>query len=134
MSLVDDLKRHEGFRGQPYLCSAGATTIGYGHNLDAKPLTEEQAHTLLLDDIEDVERELDMALDWFDDIPLKAQDVLVNMAFNLGTPGLMKFKRFLEALKNERYPEAADHMLQSKWATQVGDRATELAAIIRGIG
>lgn len=36
-ALISQLKRHEGFRAKPYLCSAHACTIGYGTNLQAHP-------------------------------------------------------------------------------------------------
>jgi lysozyme len=133
MSLIDDLKRHEGLRLKPYDCTAGKLTIGYGRNLDDVGITEREAEAMLLSDIGKTERALAAALDWFDDLPTKAQDVLVNMGFNLGVPGLLKFTNTLKAMREGRWNDAADGMLASKWAKQVGNRATELAAIIRGL-
>ena len=48
------------------------------------------------------------------------------MCFNLGYPRLSKFKKFLAAARNEDWETAADEMMDSKWATQVGDRAVRL--------
>ncbi len=50
---------------------------------------------------------------------------LVNMAFNLGGR-LAGFKKFLKAVNARDWPTAAVEMMDSKWATQVGDRATRL--------
>ena len=58
--------------------------------------------------------------------------VLANMAFNLGIHGLLKFVRTLNAIERGNYDEAASHMLASKWAGQVGQRAQRLAAMMRG--
>ena len=55
------------------------------------------------------------------------QDVLINMAYNLGIEGLMKFKVTLSMIEAGRYEEAARQMLQSKWAKQVGKRAIDLS-------
>ncbi len=131
-SLIEQLQRHEGLRLKPYRCTAGKLTIGYGRNLDDVGITLDEARAMLLADVAKVEAELGR-LEWFDDLPLKAQDVLVNMGFNLGVPGLLKFVNFLGSLRAGNYTDAADHMLASKWAKQVGSRATELAAIIRGL-
>jgi lysozyme len=57
--------------------------------------------------------------------------VLVNMAYNLGVTGLLSFKKMLSAYKKGAFVEAAQHMLDSKWAKQVGDRAKRLAEQMR---
>jgi lysozyme len=45
----------------------------------------------------------------------------------MGTFGLMKFQKTLQAIKEERYADAAAEMLDSKWADQVGNRAVALS-------
>jgi lysozyme len=57
--------------------------------------------------------------------------VLVNMGFNLGPEGLLGFRRTLRAVEEGRYADAAEGMLRSKWARQVGARAVRLAAMMR---
>lgn len=58
-------------------------------------------------------------------------EVLINMAFNMGVPGLLKFRRALDAVRADDYDAAASHMLDSRWACQVGRRAVELARQMR---
>ena len=58
-------------------------------------------------------------------------DVLVNMAFNVGVAGLLKFRKTLEAICNDDYDTAAGEMLNSKWASQVKSRAVYLARQMR---
>jgi lysozyme len=126
LNTTEQVKRHEGFRGQPYLCSAGATTIGYGRNLDANPLTEEEAAYLLANDLEKVRKELNGKVQLMGHCCAR-QGVIVNMAFNMGIPRLMKFKNMLAAFKVKDYETAAKEMLDSRWANQVKGRALALA-------
>jgi lysozyme len=44
---------------------------------------------------------------------------------------LKQFKLALEAMGNQQYDEAANQFLDSRWAKQVGNRAIELAEMIR---
>ena len=48
------------------------------------------------------------------------------MGFNLGITRLLKFKKFLAALEQHDWETAAVEMMDSRWATQVGPRATRL--------
>lgn len=59
------------------------------------------------------------------------QEVLVNMSFNLGVEGLFKFRRMWAAIRAHNFDLAADEMLDSKWARQVGSRAEELSEKMR---
>lgn len=53
MTLVDLVKRFEGFRARPYLCPAGYWTIGYGRlaTQDHPPIDELQAEAMLIEDL-----------------------------------------------------------------------------------
>jgi len=125
--LKEQLVRHEGLRLTVYDCPAGYKTIGVGRNLEGKGITEEEALYLLENDINYFTDQLRDNLDWFDDIPEEKQQILVNMAFNLGVAGLMNFKNMLSAVEEGRWSDASTEMLDSKWAKQVGVRAIELS-------
>ncbi len=127
MSLRDDLIRDEGLRLRPYRDTTGNLTIGVGRNLTARGLSREEALYLLDNDIRDHSQELLAALPWVADLDPVRRDVLLNMAFNLGVPGLLKFRATLAAVKARNYPLAAKYMLRSLWASQVGTRAQRLA-------
>lgn len=135
-NLMGMLKRHEGLKLTRYKCPTGHITIGYGHNLEAKPLnlpetiTEKEAEHILVEDILDCEQDL-YSISWFNNLDEVRQDVLIDMVFNLGFAGLLKFKNTLGYIKEGKYEEAAENMLKSKWATQVGDRAVELAYMMK---
>ena len=65
--------------------------------------------------------------------PEEAQQVFANMMFNLGRPRLSKFENTIAAAEACKWKKAAEEALDSKWATQVGPRATRLAARLREI-
>lgn len=144
MNLIKQLKRHEGFEPDYYICTGGKKTIGYGRNVEnnpfsevellylgrsefgAKPLTEDEAEYLLSNDVNQVIYQIQPMLPW-DELSPARQAVCVNMAFNLGVTGFRKFKNMLSALNDCYYEKAAKEMLDSRWANQVGYRADELA-------
>lgn len=124
--LVETIKRHEGLRLKPYTCTAGKLTIGYGRNLEDVGISEKEAEQLLMNDIRSVENSL-FQYPWFTNLSFTRQAIIINMAFNLGIPRLLQFKKMIAALEQHNYPEASYQMLDSKWAKQVGNRAKELS-------
>ena len=129
---------------RPYRCSAGALTIGYGWNIDANPLpdfirkyldehgkiTREMAEELL--DIS-LTRAVDGARSvtpTWDSLNSVRQAVIASMVFNLGKAGWEKFTRTRNAIAAGEFARAAEYMLESKWAGQVGKRAVELAKMM----
>jgi lysozyme len=57
--------------------------------------------------------------------------VLLDMSFNLGIVGLLRFKNTLATIRRGDYSKAAAMMLDSLWARQVGKRAVRLAEMMR---
>jgi lysozyme len=128
--LMQQLKRHEGVKYDLYLCTAGKQTIGVGRNLDDVGITDGEAMYLLGNDIERVGKELEARVSILPELSENRKIVLMNMTFNLGINRLLKFKNFFAALEDKDYQKAADEMLDSIWAKQVGSRANELANIM----
>jgi lysozyme len=127
VNLRDQLLRDEGLRLHPYRDSVGKLTIGIGRNLDDVGITPEEAFLLLDNDIETATLRLLEALPWTAGLDTIRLAVLINMTFNLGIGGLVKFKNTLAMVQAGQYAEAGQAMLQSKWAKQVGPRADRLA-------
>jgi len=128
--LKEQLIRHEGLRLTVYDCPAGYKTIGVGRNIEHKGITESEALYLLDNDIGYFTEQLEGNLIGFQELPEDKKAVLVNMAFNLGVNGLLKFKNMLAAITEERWEDASSEMLNSRWADQVGNRAIELSEIM----
>lgn len=133
-TLEEMLIRHESLRLRPYRDSVGKLTLGVGRNLDDVGITTDEALLLLSNDILKVYRGLKATLPFWEKIDATRQRVLANMAFNMGVSGLLGFKKMLAAIEMGHYHEAADEMLSSKWAAQVGKRATELAELMKSGG
>jgi len=125
--LVIQLTTDEGKKTKPYRDTVGKLTIGVGRNLDDRGLSDDEIAYLLANDIKIVEKELDKEIPWWRGLNDARQNVLCNMAFNMGVPSLMMFKNTLLSMRNGSYNQSAEGMLSSKWATQVGDRAKRLA-------
>ena len=138
------IKEAEGFVAKPYYCPAGKLTQGYGRNLEAIPLDEYEKTFLNPDG--SVSR--DVATDWaMEEIEhcytqlstlsffTKADDVrqavLIDMCYNLGMSGLLKFKGMIKALETMDYGVAAAEMIDSKWYRQVGNRGVRNVKIMR---
>jgi lysozyme len=130
-ALVNQLKRHEGFRPHVYRCTAGKQTVGYGRNLDDTGISEREATVLLTNDISRAAGDLIDQVPVFPNLSLPRQNVLVNMVINMGITRLRGFKKMLAALHANDFERAADEMLDSQWAKQVGHRANELAQQMR---
>lgn len=142
--LIADLKRDEGLRLNAYpdpLSGGAPWTIGYGHTgpevRKGLTWTQAEAEAALLADIEAHNAQLAAALPWVARLDPARRRVLQNMAFNLGvgvaggTKGLLGFKNTLGMIERGEYERAADGMLKSLWAKQVGQRAVRLSNTMR---
>jgi lysozyme len=133
--LAGDIERDEGIELVAYpdpLTRASPWTIGCGHcGPDVHPgltWTEQQAEDALKADIAKAIAGLDHAIPWWRKLCDVRQDVLVNMAFNMGVEGLLKFRHMLTAAEDGHYYAAAAEMRASQWAKQLPKRSHRLAA------
>lgn len=131
--LRQELVRDEKLMLTSYKDTVGLWTIGVGHLLGTTrrmtAITARESVALLNVDIDDalaIALKLVPALEVVGDARSRA---LVNMAFNLG-PRLGQFKRFLASVNAGRWEKAGVEMMQSKWRTQVGNRAVRLKHMI----
>lgn len=128
--LTVQLMEHEGVRYLPYYDTVGKLTIGVGRNLTDVGISKDEAQYLLATDINKVIVQLDELLPWWRDLDEVRQRVLADMAFNLGIHGLLEFTTTLGMVKAGEYADAAQQMLRSKWARQVGRRARRLSRMM----
>lgn len=132
-------KQAEGLRLKPYRCPAGKLTIGYGRNLEDKGIEEAEADSLLIDDLVDAYEIARTLVVYQKDLPDSVklsqisiwQQIVIDMAFNLGKAKLAKFEKFLKALAEYRFDDAIVEMVDSQWFSQVGNRAKLL--VIAGV-
>ena len=121
---------HEGIRIKPYLDSVGKLTIGVGRNLDDTELSDDEVELMLNNDIERAAKNAER-FSWWRELDSVRQMVVVDMLFNLGLAGFAKFRKTISFIGAGDYLQAAEEMLDSKWASQVGSRAARLAKMMR---
>ena len=99
------LKLEEGFRSHPYTDTGGHTTVGYGFNLDAG-ITMRAAEALLLAQAQEIHEAL-LQLSWYAALDPVRQSVCLDIAFNAGEGGLLKFPHMIAALARQDWPTAS---------------------------
>lgn len=129
MEIYALLKENEGLRLKMYDDTKGIATIGYGHNLEARPITEPVAELMLQEDVQITITKL-RRLHAYTKCNVARKSVLIDMAYTLGFGGLLEFHQFLRAVEGEDYQRAYDEILSSKWAKEARIRAKRDALIM----
>lgn len=131
-SLINSLIEHEGIRNLPYEDSLGFLTIAIGHKIDSIPLSPAAMQMILEDDIAYTEAQLHKVIPyWHEFLTAERQNVILEMAFQLGAKGVKNFKLMWIAIKAEDFDTAAIEMIDSQWSKQTPKRAEALAERMR---
>ena len=131
IDLLEMLKRHEGFKQFPYLCTAGKLTVGYGRNFDDVGLSEYEAEFLLLQDIKHATKRLTTTFPNFYDFTVNRQAALIDLMVNIGSRKFLLFRKMIIAIKRNDWEDAANEAKDSKWHKQVGQRAIEIEELLK---
>ena len=141
--LREQLKIDEGVKYEVYLDHLGYKTFGIGHLVVAgddeygadvgHPVSEERVNAVFDEDVKKYISESEKVFPNLKELPEEAQQVIVNMCFNMGAPRLSKFKKFIAAVNDGNWSTAAVEMMDSRWATQVGKRAERLRDRIQAL-
>lgn len=129
--IYEQLIEHEGLRTKPHVDGQGEVWLGVGRNLTIVGITRRQATQWLEDDVALIEAELSARLPWADGLSPLRRRVLIDLAFNVGVPRLLKFHATLEAIQAGYYLRAANVLLQCSWAKQEEVRARRLAYMLQ---
>lgn len=135
-NLREQLKIDEGVKYEIYNDHLGYPTFGIGHLITewdeeygqpvGTPISEERVNAVFDNDVATYVSEAKKVFPNLELLPAEAQEVIVNMCFNMGAPRLSKFKKFIAAVNEADWTTAGVEMLDSRWAKQVGNRATRL--------
>jgi len=128
--LFAQLRLHEGVEHKPYKCTAGYLTIGVGRNIEERGLSDDEIDYILNNDVNIATDELVVTFDWYADLDPIRQRVVIDMVFNLGMPRFKQFKNMIAAIEAGDWMEASNQMMDSRWAEQVGLRASRLAEMM----
>ena len=131
--IINSIKAHEGYEPMVYQCTEGHDTIGVGFKVDDLFLSEKVCDLILEEKLNDLIPRIERKLSWFRYTQDEVKLVIVNMCYQMGLSGVLKFKRALAAMEIKNWEMAADEMLDSLWARQTSRRANELADLIRGL-
>ena len=132
--LIESVKKHEGYRDTVYRDTLNKRTIGFGHLCvedhweDGKKYDKEYLEKILK---EDLQYAVNQGEGMCKDLKISddAKFLIIEMIFQLGSAGVQKFRRMWSALEEDppNYFEAHVQMLDSRWAKQTPERATEMA-------
>ena len=117
------LVRHEGLVCHLYQCKADKTSIGVGRNLSDVGISEDEAMYLLNNDIKRTTEDLDKNYGAWITFPLEARMVCIDLVFNLGITGFMKFKKTRQLMELGMWLEASEELLDSKYHIQLPSRS-----------
>jgi len=129
--LRQQLVTHEGVELKPYRCTSDKLTIGVGRNIEDRGISHATAMQMLNEDIDICINELQQTLSYWNDLPSRVKEGLINLCFNMGISRLMAFKKTFAYLRSGDFSKAADELLDSRYANQVGQRAVDVANMIR---
>ena len=144
MTVQEFITKHEGIKNKSYKCPAGKTTIGVGHNIDAKGLPkdiadylkkngqiiDEMIDRLLIIDIGHAVSDCKKLFPDFDRFTPNRKMALTDFLFQLGYERARKFVHSIAAINTGRWEDAAKEMLDSSWAKQTPNRAQEVTELI----
>ena len=136
--LLEQLKEDEGVKYEVYLDHLGYATCGIGHLIKkgdeeygtevGTEVSEKRVIELFKQDIGIACRDAVNLYGWsgFCEWPEEVQNICINMIFNMGMTRLGKFKNMHKALELQNWKQAAIEGRDSKWYTQVTNRAERL--------
>ena len=138
-----ELGQDEGCIYEVYLDHLGYPTFGIGHlitNRDSESgwsvgtdVDEDRVQEVFEEDIKTVLSDCKKLYDNFYELPEEAQLIIANMMFNMGYTRLSKFKGMKRGVDSRNWEEAADEMVDSRWYTQVTNRAERLVQRMRKV-
>ena len=139
--LLESVKKHEGYRNKVYLDTLGKRTVGVGHLCvedfweDDKEYDEKFLMTILEHDLQTAIKGAKELMEEHDcaDIDEQAEEILIEMVFQLGKNGVSNFRNMWKALAEKNYIGASYEMLDSRWAKQTPNRAKAMAKTMKEI-
>jgi len=118
MTALKLIAQEEGFREKPYRCSEGVLTIGHGFTY----ITREESIDILKGRVHDLYETLADKYDWFSELSMIRQSVIISMVYQLGLTGFSHFKKCIKAIERHDWKRAADEMKDSRAYRQTKNR------------
>lgn len=131
---IAQLKQDEGLRLKAYKDTLGNWTIGFGHLMVksfCENISEETAEATLYEDVEYAENSLSLFFDSWTSISPRRKDALINLVFNIGMGGFTHFRKAIDHIRADEWPEAAEEFKDSLWFRQLPKRAERICKEIK---
>jgi lysozyme len=140
--VMDMIKQHEGVRTKPYKDSLGLWTVGVGHLIgDGKSLPPEWNREFSMGEVDSLfaqdykhHKEAAQKIPGYEQLNATGKAALTDLTFNMGPGWYKKWPNFTKALASGDTEGAARSLEDSKWYSQVGNRAAKIVAMIRNGG
>jgi len=139
MTLVEKIKENEGFSNKVYKDTLGYSTVGYGFLLAAltadelalnggkyEPMSKETADKILKLKLEKLTAAVFATFDWLKEKPKNVQEVVIEMAYQLGVSKVKKFVTTMHHIRVGEYRAAYQSGMNSLWAKQTPNRAKKV--------
>lgn len=137
--FINEIKANEGFMSEIYQCTAGKDTIGYGFLVSAltkdelalnggkiSPMSRENADKILNLKLKKLEANVFKTFDWLENAPIKVQECVIEMCYQMGVGSVKKFANTLHYMRTAQYQKAYENGLKSLWAKQTPKRAKKV--------
>lgn len=140
--LLHEIERDEGFRTEPYRCTANKLTIGLGFNIntpgacahpDLEPYARGEKTSITREESDRISTEITAKLykdvsklfsaGRFQEFTPHQAAALINMAYQIGTRGLAGFKNMIRHMEDGNFTDAKREARNSKWYKQTPNRA-----------
>ena len=141
--LREEIAEDEGCKYEIYLDHLALPTCGVGHLITENDeehgqpvgtvVEQERVRQLFALDIAVTVDECQGLYPGFDELPEECQHIIANMMFNMGRPRLSAFKGMKSGVDAKDWDKAADEMVDSRWYTQVPNRARRLVDRMRAL-
>ena len=141
--LREELDQDEGCIYEVYLDHLGYPTFGIGHLITYRDrehdwsvgtdVDEWRVEEVFEEDVQTVLSDCEKLYDDFYELPEEVQLIVANMMFNMGYTRLSKFRGMKRGVDSRNWEEAADEMVDSRWYTQVTNRADRLVVRMRSV-
>ncbi len=123
----------ERFSPSIYTDKTGHPTIGYGYNLsvysyEGKRITK--AYGLLTDILKENYKAI-LSYGWYKNLDAMRRMVILDLSYNLGLNGLLKFKQSIKAIEDKNYALAVERLQKSPYFNQVKKRASRNMEILK---
>ena len=134
-NLKKRIKKNEGFSFKPYRDQLGFLTIGYGHLIlsNEKELTKikktkTELEKIFLKDFKNAVSDFNKFLSRYPNNK-KDKDLLIEMVFQIGAPGVLKFKKLLTHMRKKDKYLVCFEMMNSLWYNQTPNRVKKLIKV-----